>query len=83
MVKVTFSMDGKASSQGMYMWNIKALSQTYQKLWSRLVFRYVGQRSWSMSLGQKFGMDGKASPQGKYMWNMKALPQTGQKLLPR
>ena len=33
-----FGTDGKVLSQGIHMWNMKALSLTVQKLWSRLKF---------------------------------------------
>ena len=41
----TFIIIGKAWSQEMYMWNIKALSLMVQKVLQRLKFRNVGQRS--------------------------------------
>ena len=75
----TLSMNVKASSQGMCMWN-KALPGTVQKLWLRLTFLDM----WVKGHGQghyvkTLSMNVKASSQGMCMWN-KALPGTVQKL---
>ena len=44
------------------------------------VFRYVGQRSLSRSLGKNCWHDQKGLSQGMHMWIMKALPLMVQKL---
>ena len=81
----------KILSQGIFMWNIKALALTVQKLLARLKF----QREWQndrqdknnmppdfLSRGHKNnGTHGKVLSQGILMWNIKALTLTVQKLL--
>ena len=58
----SFSINGKASSQGMYMWNMKALPIMVQKL--RHISNFQIWRSKVMVKVTSLGVNGKASSQG-------------------
>ena len=61
--------------------NMKSLPLMVITLWQRLDFRYVSQRSLSMSLGQTSSKKGeKDLSQGMFMCYMKDLPLMIQKL---
>ena len=72
------STNKKILSQGIFMWNIKALALTAQKLLARLKFSKVGQTP--RSQGQNVGTQQKILPQGILMWNIKALALMVEKL---
>ena len=55
----------------------KPYLQWFKNIAKVKVFRKVGQRPWSRTLGQKFGMNKNASSQEMHMWNMEAKPSNG------
>ena len=68
----------KISSQGIFMWNIKALALTIQKLLARLKFSKSRSNSKVKVTRSKLFV-----PMRIFMWNIKALALTVQKLLAR
>ena len=80
-----FCISGKPLSQGSYMSNMKALSETVNKLWPMLFFFFkVGHRQRSRSQVKIFCMSVKPLSQGTYMPKnrMKALSEKVQNLWP-
>ena len=75
---------GKVLSQGIHMWNMKALCCVIQNLWPRLKLFWPGKKEVKFrGKGHKvkiIGTDGKVSSQGIHMWNMKALCRVIKKL---
>ena len=68
---------GKVLSQGILMWNIKALALTVQKLFAKL--KFLKKKVKLKGQGHRVknnGINGKVLSQGILMWNIKALALT-------